>query len=530
MYPFLPVPSLAHLPWVNLWPWFAESCGATLANYLPPLFESPPAPDSGGSTRPMANSTNDLPALTARPRNTPVPLTPNQMWVWNDVLRRDLRLSRARLCAESTRLTGPLDVRSLERSIESLLHRHESLRTRIVEIDGVPMQCTALPAEYHLPLEDLAPTDSARREACARGLAASFIHKDVDLSSEKIFQAKLLRISELDHVLVVGVDHIVADGVSCALLSHEIWQTYWDFMQAGASALGPPKVQFPDFVAWQHATRPAWQQSCLPYWEAKLKSIPTLRMPHDHRPSDPERPAGAILHIPFGKHLTSSLREAARASSTLLPILVLTLYCAQLFLRRGHRDILITFLSHGRHARPELRSMIGDLAHCTYLRIEVTRQDSLNDLARATAAEFEAATAKDASQLSPPSSLEFPTDFYFNWNPRAAGRVQEIVPQNPAARVELVRRPFPLAYDTPVKFAPNFYDGPSGLVLTILFRSDLYRMTTMQCIGDDLKWLGMKFIENPRVPLGTLILPPVEERACRHQVSLGHATVAADDR
>lgn len=457
--------------------------------------------NSRGASSPAAG------ALTARPNRAPVPLTPTQMWTWNDVVQRKSGLSRARLCAESVRLTGKLHIGVLERSIEILLHRHESLRTRIIDRDGAPVQAVEPPPEFALPVDDLTGVDAGCRERSARDMAEAFIDEEVDLSSPRIFEARLLKLSDLDHVLVVGVDHIIADAASCAILSQELWETYRDVLRAEPSSLTPLTLQFPDYAAWHHAGHSSWMQQHLPYWEDKLGNAPALRIPHDYQPEGVEEPVAAVLHVPFGKHLTTRLRDSATSAGIRFPLAVLGLYCAQIFLRDARSDVLVTFLSHGRNAHPELRSMIGELAHCIYLRVEVDPSESLCDLVNRTAAEFNDANTRDASHLPPRPGLEFPTDYYFNWFPAAWIRARD---RSRSARPDpggVIRQPFPLTSRKPVDFAPLFYNGPSGLVMTLLYRSDLFKQLSMRRYGTDLKWLAMKFVENPRCPLGSVVLP-----------------------
>ena len=55
--------------------------------------------------------------------------------------------SAAHTIALALRLDGPLDVAALQRAFAALVARHESLRTRFVDIDGEPRQIVDESAE-----------------------------------------------------------------------------------------------------------------------------------------------------------------------------------------------------------------------------------------------------------------------------------------------------------------------------------------------------------------------------------------------
>lgn len=453
----------------------------------------------------MAVLDQHIPALAARSAGSLVPLTQTQMWTWNDVLQRQPRRSRARLCAASIRLIGELQVESLERSIEAVLGRHESLRTRISEVEGIAVQRVDSMCGYSLPIVDFTATAEAQREAQARELAEYFTHEDVDLSSDRIFEAKLLKIADSDHVLILCVDHIIADAVSCTILADEVWQIYESIVHCRHRPLAPLRLQFPDFAAWQHATHADWVNRHSSYWDIKLRNVPSLRIPYDYDPTN--RPTAAVVHVPFGKHLTDRLREMASVLGTRFPLFVLTLYCCHAFLRYERRDVLVALLSHGRRSQPDLKQMIGELAHCTYLRLELNPRESLRDLANRVTVEFESASARDASHIPPFPGLEFPTDLFFNWLPATWNRAREGLRAARPGHDNLIRRSFPLKSRTPVTFLPLFSDGPTGLVLTILHRSDLFKRSTMQRIGSDLRWLAVNSIAKAHVSLGSFVFP-----------------------
>src|SRR5689334_22075924 len=83
-----------------------------------------------------------------------IPLTAGQLRLWQQCISQDPPAS-LRTCAAAYRLKGQFDTALLRRCLQLLLERHESLRTRIVTVDGAPLQQIDAAAEAALWVTDL---------------------------------------------------------------------------------------------------------------------------------------------------------------------------------------------------------------------------------------------------------------------------------------------------------------------------------------------------------------------------------------
>lgn len=442
--------------------------------------------------------------ITPRPRGCMVPLAANQTWFWKAVLLKPSRRSCARLCADSIRLCGLLDVACLQRSIRLVVGRHESLRTKIAVVNESPIQIIAPPSNIEIPLIDMTRLPSNGRDAAARLYGKEFILQEIDLFAGPLFDARLLRLSELDHVLILAMDHIISDAVSCSLLAGEIWIVYRQLLCNQELSLPPVTVQFADFAVWQHDTQESWLREHWPYWRGKVAEHGTIRVPGDHEASNPENSVVDTVHFPMGKSLTSNLREAARQAQFSLSLIFLTLYSTVIARWCQRDDLLVAMASHGRGGRPELDGMIGYLGYRAYLRVQFSGSDSLWDLLAQVTAEYSEARRHDASRLSCPD--EPPTEISFNWMPgswtaKRRGCIDE-------SRGDLRAQPFPLYLTLPARFYPFFYDTPSGVVVTVLYARSIFKQSTIARFGDNMQLLARQFIECPRSPLASLPIVP----------------------
>src|SRR6185295_3182682 len=133
------------------------------------------------------------------------------------------------------RLRGALDLQALQRSLNEIIRRHESLRTRFVKLDGQPVQ--VIDPELELPLEvfDLSTLNEQERETEALRLAHATAAGEFDLTTGPLLRATLLQLSADEHMLLLTMHHIISDGWSLGVLVREVGMLYRAFNEGFAS-------------------------------------------------------------------------------------------------------------------------------------------------------------------------------------------------------------------------------------------------------------------------------------------------------
>src|SRR3954454_12503073 len=120
------------------------------------------------------------------------------------------------------RLTGALDVAAMERAINAVVARHEALRTTFVSAERDLAQVIAPSLTIPLPVTCLQDLPMREREAAAQRLIDEEARRPFDLARGPLLRARALRLAEAEHLLLLNLHHIVADGWSLDILLREL--------------------------------------------------------------------------------------------------------------------------------------------------------------------------------------------------------------------------------------------------------------------------------------------------------------------
>ena len=150
-----------------------------------------------------------------------------------------------------TRLRTTIDVSALERSINEIVRRHESLRTAFKVIDGEPMQVVAPRLQLRLPVTDLRHLPEAEREEEALRIANDQAQTQFDISKWPLLRASLLVLADEDNIFLLTMHHIVCDFWSLELFQEELSIFYEAFCSGRLSPLPELPIQYGDFAEWE---------------------------------------------------------------------------------------------------------------------------------------------------------------------------------------------------------------------------------------------------------------------------------------
>ncbi|RYE99917.1 MAG: non-ribosomal peptide synthetase, partial [Oxalobacteraceae bacterium] len=308
-------------------------------------------------------------AIGSADRSRALPLSYEQQRLW--VLDRlDHAAGGAYHIRAALRLKGSLNEAALQAALDGLVARHEILRTTFADIDGTPVQRIAANGTIALQRQDLRHLSGHEQECAVVRIGTDEGSERFDLAAGPLVRARLLRLAEDEHVLLVTQHHIVSDGWSTGILVREVSQLYAAFSQGRAAALPPLAIQYADYAAWQRA----WLQGELlrdqaRFWKDHLAGAPALlELPADHPRPAVQGHAGSHLQFTLPAGLVAQLRALSQRHGTTLFMTLLAGWGTLLARLSGQDDIVIGTPVANR-GRTELEGLIGFFVNTLALRV-----------------------------------------------------------------------------------------------------------------------------------------------------------------
>ena len=375
-----------------------------------------------------ATATKDPPIVSRMP-SEPIPLTFSQQASWKAISYFGMRYN-TRSCANASRLSGALNIAYLKAAFTELVKQHEILRAQIVPGEDEFTQVIVEDRKLELEVVNIDAIPITDRESEAQRLVEEMVNKPCDMTIDPLFAARLIRIGDGDHVLIVTVDHIIADALSVGILLRDVWTIYLRAIRGLPLSLPKIPLQFTDYAVWEQKMNAEWIAEHGRYWKERLAGAPRTRISLAGPPTPGARLKFDETPVRFSKELTEALRNLAQHEHTTLVMTVLTAYVALLSRWSETTDVTLAFPLAGRN-RPEFDNTIGFFAFVLFLRFEVFASDSFKDLLHKVTREYYAALKHQdfgRNALAWPES-EYTRTVGFNWfsRMRASGRPAEEV-------------------------------------------------------------------------------------------------------
>ncbi|MFD9669260.1 amino acid adenylation domain-containing protein, partial [Rhodococcus sp. NPDC059968] len=344
------------------------------------LFEVPTADALAARIDSMDARPSARPALTAgtRPDRVPVSLSQQRMWLVNQLDTS----SPAYNIPIALRLSGELNTDALGAALADVVDRHETLRTVYPGSADGPHQ-VLVPTEQVLPdLSPVAVSDgTALRAHIAQLATAGF-----DVTEEVPMRTGMFRIGPDQHLLVIVVHHIAADGSSMAPLARDVMVAYSARVDGRAPGWAPPAVHYADYTMWQRRVlgdesdpdSPAATE--LAFWRRTLSGMPaSVELPTD-RPRPVRRSLrGKNVGFEIEAGLHRRLRNLAREHDSTMFMIMHAALAVLLSRLSGSADIAVGTPVAGR-GEAALDDLVGMFVNTVVLRTPVEPGCSFADL------------------------------------------------------------------------------------------------------------------------------------------------------
>ncbi|WP_312035829.1 condensation domain-containing protein, partial [Gordonia paraffinivorans] len=451
--------------------------------------------------------------LGSIPRPARPPLSPAQERMW--FINQFDPSSPAYNIPFALRLSGRVDVVALRTALADVIVRHEVLRTRYPQdLEGRPWQDV-------LDVEEL-------------GVGQWWYDADVenlpntafDVTRDLPIRAGVVMLGSTgDHLLVVVLHHIAADGESLRPLVADLLTAYRARVAGTEPTWEPPVVQYADVALWQRHTlgrlddpdselgrQAAW-------WKDQLADLPDVL----ELPTDRPRPAvashrGRVVDIEVPDDLASVIEDYAHRRGVTLFMVLHAAVAVVLSRLASTTDIAVATPVAGR-GRAELDDLVGMFVNTVVLRTRVDPNTTFGEvIGQVRTTDLDAFAASDVpfeylvDALAPTRSEAFAplAQVMFTLEQSPVGEISvpgltatPVDTGSPAARFDLM-----IGMTT-----DRDDDGRlAGLAGRIVYATDLFDERTVRELGARIVDVLTAGVADDRVVVGDIDLADAAER------------------
>jgi amino acid adenylation domain-containing protein len=425
------------------------------------------------------------------------------------------------------RLEGPLNAEALQSALDSLVRRHESLRTVFRVVHGKPSQIVLAASPVTMGVEDLRQLPGHASETELRRIALQEARHPFDLSRGPLFSARLIRLADRDHVLVFNVHHICFDYSSIAVLIRDVTALYDAACRGAEPSLGALAVQYPDYAVRQRA----WMQgaaldSQLAYWKNQLKGVAnSFELPTD-RPRGSELSfAGEFLTELFPARTLDAFESLQRREGVSLFMALLAAFEVLLYRHTNQEDVVVGASTAGRN-RQSTDDLIGFFVNPVVIRSDLSGNPTFRQLlqrVRKTATEaydnqdlpFEKLVEQLRLPPDPSRNPLFQTMFLFQELTAGSGETAGL-----KWRWEAIEN-----YTAKFDLSAYVEKRDEGLLVAFEYNTGLFEKATVQRLMEHYRVLLESMVANPDQSIARL---PMLGEAERRQVVVEFNRTAAD--
>ena len=279
---------------------------------------------------------------------------------------------------------GVLDKEKLEKVFTFLIKRHESFRTSFELVEDKPYQriyCSGVfKLEYSCCSED-------QTEELLRKKIKAFI-RPFKLDEPPLLRVALVKVTEQNHVLMIDMHHIIADGISIMTFIDECLSLY------DGEELPILQIQYKDYSEWYNTEKKQEHiKQQLLYWQKEYEEdIPILDLPLDYPRPRLQSFEGSGINFVIDEQTFLPLKDIAVKEESTVFIIVLAAFNIMLAKLSGQEQIIVGTPTSGRkHAdlEPVIGMFLNTLAIRNDLHSQKTTGEFLNDVKKKTLNAFD---------------------------------------------------------------------------------------------------------------------------------------------
>jgi amino acid adenylation domain-containing protein len=396
-------------------------------------------------------------------------------------------------------MKGDLNKEALERSINEVINRHETLRTSFDDEGGALRQVIRGEAGLTIKVEQLEAGTREQMRKQAEEEASREAGRGFDLSKWPLMRLRLLRVDEQEHILLIVMHHIISDGWSMGVMMRELGRIYDCYSRGEEHDLEELEIQYADYAAWQKEWLEGGElEKQMGYWREQMKGAPpVLEIPTDYARQAEQSYNGRGEQVVIGRETTRKLKELSRREDVTMFMSLLTAFGVLLSRYSNQKEVVVGTPMANR-SRAEVEGLIGFFVNTLVMRVAVDGQESYRELLKKVKgvglgayANQDVPFEKLIEELQPERDLSHSPLF----------QVMLALQNQPADELklrDLKLEALPFEYETS-KFdmTLSLTEGNERIKGAIRYKTDLFKKETIQRMARHFERLVESVVEDP---------------------------------
>ncbi|GAA0894239.1 hypothetical protein GCM10009122_39190 [Fulvivirga kasyanovii] len=411
-------------------------------------------------------------------------------------------------------LEGKLDVKAFEKAFDTLVERHESLRTVFVNVEGEPRQVIRSSGDFSFKMQFTDLRNEQDAETRAKKLADDEASRPFSLEKGPLLRTHLIRLADDKFVFLLTLHHIISDGWSMGVLVKEVLTLYSAYSHGKENPLPALRIQYKDYAAWHNARNTgAEAEANKKYWTDKLAGDQKpLPLPTDFPRTAIQDFKGKTINFHLDKGLSDKMNRFSLNHGGSLFMMLQAVVKTLLYRYTAQEDITVGTVIAGRD-HPDFEDQIGFFVNTLALRDQLSGDDTFNevfDKVKTTIVEayqhqtypFDRLVEEIEVKRDISRSPLFDVKVNLQNNESQEWDMQSVSLSALQTEVDFSR------YDLTF----NFTEIEDGLVLSLSYRTNLYKEDTIRQMFKHLKQLAGNLLNQPQKPVKEQEILSEEER------------------
>ncbi|TCP67348.1 non-ribosomal peptide synthetase [Baia soyae] len=275
-------------------------------------------------------------------------------------------------------LKGQLDKEVFHQVINTLVNRHDILRTCFREENGAPIQVVYSDIDF-----DAVTVEMSQQEKTLQELVISELNKPFLLTEAPLIRATLYRLSESEHMCLLVAHHIIADGWAIDIFMSEFATLYRALANKQPNPLAPLAIQYSDFAHWHNELLEGGEvDEQRKFWLDRLAGeLPDLNFPLDFSRPSMQDFYGDTVPLVIDGELMEKLKKTCEKLDVSLYMFLLASFQVLLAKYTRNKDIIVGTSLSGR-VHPEVADLVGCFINTLPVRNEVDGSELFQDFVK----------------------------------------------------------------------------------------------------------------------------------------------------